>query len=412
MNYIDLFAGAGGLSEGFIKAGFTPIAHVEKDKSACFTLKTRLVFYYLKRNKRHDLYIRYLKGEIAREQLYSFVPPELLNSVLNFEISEANSSEIFTKIDALKGDRGIDLIIGGPPCQAYSNVGRPALRHKEDDERKLLYLDYARFLRRYQPKVFVFENVPGLYTLEGGKYYKNLRKYFKRIGYCVEDKELDASDFGVVQKRKRIIIVGWRKELDFSYPKFNKQSKKWIVKDIFSDLPFLTAGEMNRTASYCNSANEYLNLFEVRNGLDFVTQNYTRAHNPQDLIIYSLAIKTLKEKNKRIKNNEIPELLRTQKNISSFLDRFKVVNENDSSHTVLAHIAKDGHYYIHPDIYQLRSISVREAARIQSFPDDYYFEGANDEPERTSAFRQIGNAVPPLLSYAIATEFKKQFHKL
>jgi DNA (cytosine-5)-methyltransferase 1 len=412
MNYIDLFAGAGGLSEGFIKAGFKPIAHVEKDKSACFTLKTRLAFYYLKGCNRLDVYNNYIQGNLTREQLYSSIPKSILNSVLNFEISEITSPTIFSEIDVLKGTEEVDLIIGGPPCQAYSNVGRPALKHKEDDERKLLYLDYARFLRRYQPKVFVFENVPGLYTLENGKYYKNLRKYFKRIGYCVEDQVLDASDFGVVQKRKRIIIVGWRKELNFSYPNFITQTRKWIVKDIFSDLPSLTAGEMLRTAPYKSPANDYLNRFGIRNGLGFVTQNYTRAHNTQDLLIYALAISTLKDQNKRIKNHEIPKSLRTQNNITSFLDRFKVVNENDCSHTVLAHIAKDGHYSIHPDIEQLRSISVREAARIQSFPDDYFFEGTNDEPERTSAFRQIGNAVPPLLAHSIAIEFKNLLQKL
>ena len=136
----------------------------------------------------------------------------------------------------------------------------------------------------------------------------------------------------------------------------------------------------------------------MRNGVDFVTQHIARPHNQRDLSIYRIAIQNL-QKGKRLKYSELPESLKTHKNQESFLDRFKVVDPNGYSHTMVAHIAKDGHHFIHPSLRQTRSLSVLEAARIQSFPDNFYFEGG-----RTAAFRQIGNAVPPLMANKIANE--------
>src|SRR5690606_21983854 len=124
VNFIDLFAGAGGLSEGFIQAGFEPIAHVEIEKSACNTLKTRTAYHYLKSNKKNEVYLSYLKGEINREELYEYLPVELLESVINLPIGGENNDEIQNRIDNYLGKKKVDLIIGGPPCQAYSLVGR------------------------------------------------------------------------------------------------------------------------------------------------------------------------------------------------------------------------------------------------------------------------------------------------
>src|SRR5690606_9759598 len=158
---------------------------------------------------------------------------------------------------------------------------------------------------------------------------------------------------------------------------------------------------------YRKQPSEYLKQFDLSNGVDFYTQHISRPHNSNDLKIYKIAIQKWEDENKRLKYTDITEKLRTQKNTDSFLDRFKVVDGKGISHTVVAHISKDGHYYIHPSINQCRSISVREAARIQSFPDNFFFEGS-----RTAAFSQIGNAVPPLLSLAIANGIKKQFQKI
>jgi len=400
MNFIDLFSGAGGLSEGFIKAGFNPIAHVEIDENACKTLETRLIYHKLKNENKLEFYNDYLLEKISRETFISnHGDKKLSDSVLNIPIGGKNNKIIFDKIDSLAKGEQIDLVVGGPPCQAYSLVGRA--RDKDgmkNDPRNFLYKEYAKFLKKYNPKVFVFENVMGLITADGGKYFKNMRTYFKRIGYELDYTIQKSEDFGVLQKRRRIILIGWQKGLDFKYPEFAKIENNFIIKNILSDLKKLKPGEQNNITKYSGNTTDYLDKFELRNGVDFVTQHVARPHNDRDLEIYKIAIKKWK-KNERLKYPDLPIELKTHKNEKSFLDRYKVVDANGFAHTMVAHIAKDGHHYIYPDIKQVRSLSVREAARIQSFPDDFFFEGG-----RSAAFRQIGNAVPPLMAKEIANK--------
>lgn len=402
ITYIDLFAGAGGLSEGFIRSGFKPLAHVEADKAAAFTLKTRLVYHYLSDKKKKHIYEKYLKGAVSREELYAEAPKELLDTVINEKIGDANQ-KIFTYIDRLIDGRTVDIIIGGPPCQAYSVVGRAPLKHRIDDERTKLYIHYGRFLTKYKPKAFLFENVPGILTAGNGEYFKNLQTYYKRIGYDVEARILNAQDYNVIQSRTRVIIMGWQKNLGWAYPEPEKTVLRYSRDDIFSDLPAISPGEHRRVQDYTAPPGKYLRKTALRNGHDFVSQHVSRPHNERDLQIYRLAIEYIAD-GERLKNNQIPQEMRTQQNTASFLDRFKVVDK--LPHTVIAHISKDGHHFIHPDIKQLRSISVREAARIQSFPDDFFFEGVKENAFRSAAFRQIGNAVPPLMAECIASKIK------
>jgi DNA (cytosine-5)-methyltransferase 1 len=399
LNFIDLFAGASGMSEGFNKAGFTPVAHIEMNEEACYTIKTRAAYHYLKSKKKLNLYYSYLKQEITREEFYKNIPDEILNSVINVEIDDNSIKDIFKKISSAKHE--IDLIIGGPPCQAYSLLGRHQ-ENIENDPRNKLYIQYGRFLNQYNPRAFVFENVPGMLSANKGQHFKNLKAYFRKLGYEVYHETLDASDYGVVQARKRIIIVGWKKESDFGFPDFTKQKIKYSVNEAFNDLPELKPGEGYQYINYKEQKNNYLKKFELRNGVDFVTQHISRPHNNRDLAIYKTAIQKWNNEKVRLKYPDLPDELKTHKNESSFIDRFKVVDGSGVSHTVVAHIAKDGHYYIHPDEEQCRSISVREAARLQSFPDDFYFEGS-----RSAAFKQIGNAVPPLMAFAIANKIKE-----
>lgn len=399
INFIDLFAGASGMSEGFTKAGFNPVAHIEMNEEACFTIKTRASYHYLKSKKRLEVYYSYLKKEITREEFYKNIPDEILTSVINIEIDDNSIQDIFKRINAKK--QKIDLIIGGPPCQAYSLLGR---HHEniENDPRNKLYIQYGRFLKEFSPSAFVFENVPGILSANKGQHFRDLKTYFRKLNYEVYHNTLDASDYGVVQARKRIIIVGWKKEMDFGFPDFNKILEKYTVNEAFKDLPELRAGEGSLFTNYKEQKNSYLEKFELRNGIDFVTQHLSRPHNKRDLAIYKTAIQKWNNEKIRLKYPDLPENLKTHKNESSFIDRFKVVDGKGVSHTVVAHISKDGHYYIHPDEEQCRSISVREAARLQSFPDDFYFEGS-----RSAAFKQIGNAVPPLMAYAIAKKIKE-----
>ncbi|PSL49501.1 DNA (cytosine-5)-methyltransferase 1 [Chitinophaga niastensis] len=412
MNYIDLFAGAGGLSEGFLRQGYNPIAHVEIDEAACYSLRTRVAYHHLKRKGKYDIYVKYLKGEITRKELYKEIPEHLLDSVINLPIGAEFNDKIYRLIDKELGDKQVDLIIGGPPCQAYSVVGRArSSTGMKGDRRNYLYVPYAKFLDRYKPKMFVFENVWGIKSAGGGIYLENMEKLFLKKGYKMQLFELEANHFGVLQNRKRIIIIGWQEGFDLVLPdlKSVRIESDFKVRDILKDLPKIPAGGgKDKYQLYKGKSNDYLEKGMIRNGIDILTQHISRPNTEQDKEIYRIAVTRWNESQQRLDYNDLPEELKTHSNRSSFFDRFKVVAADlPWSHTVVAHIAKDGHYYIHPDIEQNRSLTVREAARLQSFPDDYYFEGVKEGGSRTAAFKQIGNAVPPLMAAEIAKRIKK-----
>ena len=394
IKFIDLFAGAGGLSEGFVKAGFTPIAHVEMNKDACDTLRTRTAFHWLKEKGQEEEYYDYLKGTITRDELWNKIPDHLIKSVINKEISEDTLPIIFEQIDAELGTKKVDLVIGGPPCQAYSVAGR-VRKDMTNDPRNHLYKHYVEFLKKYQPKMFVFENVPGILSAKNGEYLQLIFDAVREAGYKLDKQVLNARDFGVLQDRKRVIIIGWRNDLNLEYPEFKKMEMQFqIAKHLFSDLPKIKSGQGNWGVSkYTKRTNEYLEFSGIRKEIDFTTQHISRFNNENDLEIYRIAVDKWVNKGKRLNYGELPERLIKHNNVKTFTNRFQVVNHEGVSHTVVAHICADGHYYIHPDIHQNRSITVREAARIQSFPDDYFFESS-----RTAAFKQIGNAVPVLMA--------------
>lgn len=406
--FIDLFAGAGGLSEGFVSNGnFLPLAHVEMNKDACDTLKTRSCYYYLKENNKLDIYRDYQHGLIKKEDLYSYVPDGLVKTVINSEISGNSISEIFSQIDLIieaeeKGE--LDLIIGGPPCQAYSLVGRAvSANNMETDPRNFLYKQYVKFLEHYKPKMFIFENVPGILTAKKGETFRTILDEFDKVGYYTDYKILNAADFGVLQNRRRVIIIGWKKEYQFRYPNFVdcNINMNVTISDILSDLAPLKRGEEKN--EYITGINEYLRISGIKNQEDILTHHICRIHNSNDVKIYSSVIEAWNRNHTRLKYTDLPSELQTHKNTTAFLDRYKVLaSDVRCSHTMIAHISKDGHYFIHPDINQCRSISVREAARVQSFPDNYFFEGS-----RAAKYVQIGNAVPPLMAKGLASKVKE-----
>ncbi len=415
--FIDLFAGAGGLSEGFIRAGFTPIAHIEMNQDACNTLKTRAAFHYLKVEGKLSVYEDYLKNKVEKTDgtdLWSKVPKNITEKVICAAIGEKNIGDIFFNVDKLKGSRCVDIIIGGPPCQAYSVAGRARMgKDVENDPRNELYKYYVRFLERYNPRMFVFENVLGILTAKKGEPFADLKRLVEELGYKMDCKVQIASEHGVLQDRHRVIIVGWKDNQfkGYSYPILEKESMSYaVMKDLFSDLPLRKAGEGNLCGivSYTKPLSEmqYLKESGIRGVLDFTTQHVARPTNANDRQIYKIAVDLWLKNKQRLNYAKLPIQLQTHNNKKAFLNRFNVVNPFGCCHTVVAHIAMDGHYYIYPTpnptIDTVRSITVREAARLQSFPDDYFFEGS-----RTAVLRQIGNAVPVVLAYKIAEEIKK-----
>ena len=412
IRFIDLFAGCGGLSEGFIQAGYKPVAHVEIDKAACFTLKTRMAYHWLKENDKLDIYRSYLTGALSRDEFYGKIPKEVLESVINEEIGEDSLPSLFETIDADVGSHPVDLIVGGPPCQAYSLVGR-ARKSMEGNPRNYLFRYYIKFLNHYKPKCFVFENVVGLLSAadkEGKKYLDMMIEGFREAGYETAYKTINTKNLGIPQARKRVIIIGIKGTKKFVYPKMRGKPFEYTVKEMLDGLPSLSAG--GSVAPFDihvdGESKAALKATEVLDEAMPVTQHQVRPNNANDLEIYKRVVELWNTERKRLSYETLPAELQTHANQDTFRDRFKVVaGEEHFCHTVVAHIHKDGHYYIHPDIKQNRSISVREAARLQTFPDNYYFESGSKNPGRAAPYRQIGNAVPVMFARKIADAVRR-----
>lgn len=407
---VDIFAGGGGLSEGFCRAGFNIINHVEQDKNAAETLKTRVMFSWLKESGLIKKYYAYFNGGIPREDLIAeYNLANLIdNNVIAEEISGKTIGNITRKIKRtmkMNHIKNIDVLLGGPPCQAYSLIGRARDPYNmEHDQRNYLYKYYVEFLKELKPEIFVFENVPGVISAGNGKLFADIQKYMSDVGYEINYQILNSADFMVLQNRKRVILIGWKKGNNFEYPAFKKMEHSYRVEHVLEDMPHLKSGEGSESAQdyRINEINEYLKRTGIRTDYDRVINHVARPHRKEDLIIYKYALDKYLN-GEKIKYTDLPEYLQFHKNRKSFLDRFKVIDQNASaSHTVVAHIAKDGHYYIHPDINQIRSLTVREVARLQSFPDNYKFEGS-----RTAQYIQVGNAVPPLMAEEIARKIKE-----
>ena len=387
--FIDLFAGCGGLSEGFYKQGFSALAHVEIDHSCCETLKTRMKYYHY---ENYD------------------------SAVLEADIT---SKDILMKIKNIVGDRSVDLIIGGPPCQSFSPLGKAKDdNNMQDDPRNYLFENYVKVLNYFKPKMFVFENVTGLLDTEikGKSIFKMILRRLRRNYHVISDPDtivLNATNYGVPQERKRVILIGVRKDIDLDvkdvYASITKTHylpgasekaryglKKYVtVRDAIGDLPKLLQGEGKKNMEYPNSyasCNEYVK--QIRKENDTVLRDHVaRRNNPKDVERYRVMAENHWNFLELLEYR--PDLGHEKKRV--FFNSYKVQWWDMPARTIIAHLHKDGNQFIHPDPEQGRSITVREAARLQSFPDDFVFEGS-----RSEQFKQIGNAVPPLLAEAIA----------
>ncbi len=321
---LDLFSGAGGLSEGFFRAGYKFISHIEMDKYASMTLETRAVYHTLKENGMENCYYDYIAGEISRESLLKTAGKFCdmgSGGIITSEISQENEEAIIGEIKKRMKEQNIknvDVIIGGPPCQAYSPAGISRASEKmKNDPRNYLYLHYLSFIRSFMPEIFVFENVPGIRTARNGQIFHDFLIKADKLGYTVEEKNLDATDFNVLQKRKRIIIIGWKSHHKLKYPSFVPEKSSYKISDLLDDLPPLEPGEgTNDPQPYRREPGNYLRESGIRSDKDVLTQHIARTHNDSDREIYRRVISTWDSERRRLKYNELPEKLKTQKNPS------------------------------------------------------------------------------------------------
>ena len=348
-NIIDLFAGVGGLSYGFSKIDdFNIIAanEIEKDISIAYTLNHPGV------------------------------------KMLNCDIAELTEERIFEAI----GDAKIDLIVGGPPCQSYSTLGK-----RQMDDRANLFMQYKRILSIVKPKAFVFENVVGILSMDKGRLFKNIQAQFAELGYELKYQVLDAVDFGVPQHRERVILVGYlgKNPFEFPLPTHGEGLRPYVtLRDAIGDLPVLQSGE-SRFEYQSEITNEFLQFVRA-SGCNLT--EHTAPKNGEHLIRIMQELKDGQCK------DDLPEDIRPK---SGYGNTYAKLWWDRPSTTITRNFAcPSSSRCIHPR--DSRAMSIREGARLQSFPDDYQFYGS-DGMKRL----EIGNAVPPLLSMAIANKVKE-----
>lgn len=405
INTIDLFAGCGGLTEGFLQTGlYNTLALVEWDKWPIETVKHRLKTKY----KYEDI------DEIALR--YDIQDVGALIGGWNNRIY--GSSKGLDYILNKKKDT-VDLIIGGPPCQAYSIAGRikdeNGMRY---DYRNYLFESYMEIVKYYRPKVFVFENVPGILSARPGNsgelIIKDIQERIEEVGYHIIDnlKEavIDFTEYGVPQNRRRIIIVGLNKKiygresenmLHKFYQKTLLQYKENLktVEDAISDLPKLYPLAND---GKINSKNK--EVYTKNTDVD-IKNHEARYHNQRDIEIFKLLTKDIEMgTNKYVSTDALKELYTQVTGRKSNVHKYNVLRWNEPSNTIPAHLYKDGLRHIHPDPKQARTITVREAARLQTFPDDFEFISNTNHD-----FKMIGNAVPPKFAKKLALAIKEDF---
>ena len=398
-NTIDLFAGCGGLLDGFLQQGsFNSLACVEWDKYPCETLAKRLKNKW----KHHNSDQEVIRFDIQRTE-------ELLNGF---------DDPIYGKslgLDRLVGENPVDVIIGGPPCQAYSLAGRIRDEHgMRNDYRNYLFESYIKIVCHFLPDFFIFENVVGMLSAapDGTPIVDRIHRVFDDAGYSVigdfRDALFDVVDFGVPQHRRRVIILGVRKGL-FTDKDGNNISND-IVKDFYINvMPSLR--EPHKTVR--DAIADLPKIFPVdeiikRNGRKFshapifspeVLNHEPRFHSKRDQDVFSFLAEDIRSgRNEYVSIESLKDLYTRVTGRTSNIHKYYVLRWDEASNTIPAHLYKDGMRHIHPDPEQARSITVREAARIQTFADDFEFTGP-----MMAQYKMIGNAVPSAFAKVIAT---------
>jgi DNA (cytosine-5)-methyltransferase 1 len=367
---IDLFCGCGGFSLGMERAGFTVLAAIDSNPEAVKVFQKNLP----------DV------AQILEKDLTRFHPRELA---------------------ALISVDKVDVIVGGPPCQGFSNVrqrdGTNNGRRLVADKRRYLYQDFLRYVEFFRPKVFVMENVLGIRSAEGGKFFTRVQQEARALGYRVHPQVEKAVALGVPQKRQRQLIIGTWRDLPEYFPRELERAPRAVdsptLGEAICDLPIVRAGGGEEEADYdmerrkaclAKYGRRYLyETLEVQR-TPRLTAHRARYHSERDLRDFA-KLREGEHCTQAIKRGETFEFPYDRE---SFKDRYTRQHRNEPCSTILAHMSKDGLMFIHPT--QTRSLTPREAARVQSFPDWFEFPVA-----RTHQFRVIGNAVPPLVAEAV-----------
>lgn len=400
---IELFAGCGGLLEGFLQqGGFDTLACVEWETYPCETLVKRLSTKWRHKNAKNEV----VRFDIQRTE-------ELING---FEDKEYGIHEGLSK---LIGNQNVDVIVGGPPCQAYSLAGRIRDEHgMKEDYRNYLFESYINIVNFFKPKFFVFENVIGLLSAapDGYPIVNRIKDTFLEAGYKVADNFRDTlfevADYGVPQHRKRVIIIGVRIE-DFGddvtsqmisdfyknvIPSLRKPQR--TVADAIGDLPKIypleePIKEKGKKYSHAPILSE------------IVLNHIPRFHSKRDIEVFRFLADDIKSGRKEYTSIEkLKELYTKVTGKTSNIHKYYVLRNDEPSNTIPAHLYKDGMRHIHPDPEQARSITVREAARLQTFPDDFEFLGSN-----MAQYKMIGNAVPVDFAKIVAEALYKIIKK-
>lgn len=400
LTFIDLFSGCGGLSEGFLQSGkFEGLVHLEWEKPMIDTLRNRLIKKWGYSNE--DAFKNVIHFDIQKTD-------ELFNGNWSEEskskYQKNNHHSIIEKgLRGLINGKKVNLIIGGPPCQAYSIAGRAQDKNSmKDDYRNYLFESFVKVVDEFKPDVFVFENVPGLLSAAPGDVpvTHRIHNAFNEIGYEIRKPLLlkksvySAADFGVPQKRNRVIIIGINSkgniELEDIYKEIDSlksSHKPKTVNDAIRNLPKITPLESSLKSNGTKISHKQI-------GEELISHHDPRFHNARDIKIFKKWIlNNLNTSTSKEKISFYNKLIGKKSNHS----KYRNLEWDKPSPTIVAHLQKDGLMFIHPDAEQARSITVREAALLQSFPEDYEFIGSNG-----AAYKMIGNAVPPEMAKKIA----------
>ncbi len=405
LNVIDLFAGCGGLTDGFEHSGkYNTLACLEWEKMPCETLSKRLT-------ERWGLNGKKIVLRFDIQRIY-----ELFYGWNDSDYGKNNG------LCSLVEDKTIDLIVGGPPCQAYSIAGRIRDENRmNDDYRNYLFESYLEVVDKFRPKVFVFENVEGLLSASPGgiSIVDRITNAFSEIGYEITDNLrqlalLDCSKFGIPQSRKRLIILGVNREFIEENPQtalydfYEFILKKYLTKNVstvreaIGDLPKLFPLDIPQKYN----GKVFSHAYDKNH--DFLN-NLPRTQSQRDIAIFKLLAEDLETgRNEFTKIDKLKELYTKVTGRNSNVHKYHVLRWDKPSNTIPAHLYKDGLRHIHPDSKQARTITIREAARLQTFDDDFEFLGSQQDQ-----YKMIGNAVPPLFAKIVAlatNEFIEKYY--